>query len=785
VAVALAVCGCLSAVSGQWLEKTIALSDSFGNIRPWMVHYVPSSNCIYVADDEDGVVVLDAAANARVARMDLHDPSFFAYDSRDDKVYLSVDDTVAVIDPSTHHVISRLEVGRHPSLLCYNSVVNKLYCRTGPDGDSMTVIDCRTDSVKSRIWVGWCEYEFLSMSCVPAGSKVYVASFETGSVAVIDGVGDSLLGLLPVGDYPGALVYSPVSNKLYCAVVESSEVAVFDGGPDTLLELIDVGSYPFALGYSPLSNKVYSANLDADISVIDCSADTIAASFDIPIAAPTSFLFDSVDNRIFCFDRYYDSIPAISCSGDTLVGPIRVGGDAYDPGEACYSPQQNRIYIAGRGPDDVFVADAASRELVTDVQMYFSPLLGCYAEPLDKFYCSDEESGVIAVVNCSTDSLERRIFTPASELGSPVYSSGSNKLYYNVSLPNGRTLLVVNCASDSFEAALPMNSDGPTAVVYNPVMDRIYWARAWIDSTVAVIDCERDSVVADLWVGGYPTALACNPDSNRMYCATYHGDSTFVSAIDCATDSVIGTVFVHAGYSSSRGAMCYVPSRDVVVSTAPDSSLVVVDGKAQQLLQTVELGGHPSKLHLDRVTNKLFCVLQGSDELAVVDCRNMTLDSRVRLAARLSGMAFDSIADRVYVTSPDFGCISLVDGRTSRFLGLLDAGDSPGDITWIPQHRRMYVVDEKGQAILVVRDTSLAGIDGGSALLPTRALPTVVDNVLYQGARPGSSSCCLLDISGRKVLDLKPGVNDVRALAPGVYFVRSEPSAVTKVVITR
>ncbi len=49
-----------------------------------------------------------------------------------------------------------------------------------------------------------------------------------------------------------------------------------------------------------------------------------------------------------------------------------------------------------------------------------------------------------------------------------------------------------------------------------------------------------------------------------------------------------------------------------------------------------------------------------------------------------------------------------------------------------------------------------------------------------------------MDISGRKVMDLKAGANDVRGLAPGVYFVRSEPSAVgrqpsavTKVVVTR
>jgi len=41
------------------------------------------------------------------------------------------------------------------------------------------------------------------------------------------------------------------------------------------------------------------------------------------------------------------------------------------------------------------------------------------------------------------------------------------------------------------------------------------------------------------------------------------------------------------------------------------------------------------------------------------------------------------------------------------------------------------------------------------------------------------------------VLDLLPGPNDVRHLAPGVYFIRKpsaagcKPSAVTKVIVTR
>jgi hypothetical protein len=64
------------------------------------------------------------------------------------------------------------------------------------------------------------------------------------------------------------------------------------------------------------------------------------------------------------------------------------------------------------------------------------------------------------------------------------------------------------------------------------------------------------------------------------------------------------------------------------------------------------------------------------------------------------------------------------------------------------------------------------------------------------------SRAALLDVSGRKVLDLLPGANDVRTLAPGVYFVvtpsplssppegesvgvRRHSASVTKVVVTR
>ncbi|MEO0077501.1 MAG: hypothetical protein ABIK86_00675 [candidate division WOR-3 bacterium] len=66
-------------------------------------------------------------------------------------------------------------------------------------------------------------------------------------------------------------------------------------------------------------------------------------------------------------------------------------------------------------------------------------------------------------------------------------------------------------------------------------------------------------------------------------------------------------------------------------------------------------------------------------------------------------------------------------------------------------------------------------------------LATVIRGVLYLRPSPfplpvgegqevrGQS--LLLDVAGRQVMELRPGANDIRHLAPGVYFVCSGPSA--------
>lgn len=85
-------------------------------------------------------------------------------------------------------------------------------------------------------------------------------------------------------------------------------------------------------------------------------------------------------------------------------------------------------------------------------------------------------------------------------------------------------------------------------------------------------------------------------------------------------------------------------------------------------------------------------------------------------------------------------------------------------------------------------DYSLTALaeSGGTPLPSVPPVQAIVRGVLcLPRSLSPSIPIVLLDASGRRVLGLKPGPNDVSRLTAGVYFVRSAPGAMRRVVVTR
>ena len=147
-------------------------------------------------------------------------------------------------------------------------------------------------------------------------------------------------------------------------------------------------------------------------------------------------------------------------------------------------------------------------------------------------------------------------------------------------------------------------------------------------------------------------------------------------------------------------------------------------------------------------------------------------------------------------------------GNSGAFLST-DGGTNWTDITAGLDGNGVACLDlaERSGSVLIAgtRDASCwlweSGAGVGERPYPESGatrLPTIVRGVLYIPPSPFPlpegeehevrGRAALLDITGRRVMDLVPGENDVSRLAPGVYFVRQEAQAqapaVRKVILT-
>ncbi len=176
------------------------------------------------------------------------------------------------------------------------------------------------------------------------------------------------------------------------------------------------------------------------------------------------------------------------------------------------------------------------------------------------------------------------------------------------------------------------------------------------------------------------------------------------------------------------------------------------------------------------------------------------LDSACDISARLVSLdTLVTVLDSVK-SFPGVQRRSDVDNRADQFLVRASESAQPGDT--IPFRLEVTFTDAGNTIMMPVAFSVVLGEDiiavseadadpGG----PAAPLATVIGRVLFlNGDRPRKGTALktvLLDVAGRRVMELMPGANDVRHLAPGVYLVRStsrvdrSAPSVTKLVVQR
>jgi DNA-binding beta-propeller fold protein YncE len=389
--------------------------------------------------------------------------------------------------------------------------------------------------------------------------------------------------------------------------------------------------------------------------------------------------------------------------------------------------------------------------------------------------------GAMFVLDCATNQVIAS--SPLPYGGEVVYDTIYEKAFCLFNLGSYYdSVLVVDGLTHSRTGVVAVN-DG-RYMVWNPASGFLFVSET-DDNSVAVIDCRRDSVVDRVRVGRDPIWMTLAVPTQKLYALS--SSSRNVTVIDAATCEVLESVrvgddLVGGCYNELTGKFyCATSDGLYVVDGYGDTVIAVLDLMVMKMVaaDTLVLAGSRA-----RDPGRLYCI----------DARGDSEVGWVEVPGNPDAIAVSPTSGLVYVACLDNHVVVLSrDG--SRVVRDLAVSAAPLTLEFGGVPPRLYVGHFNTTMLHVIRDTA-AGVTEHKSEPPSgRLSETICRGVLRHLPTANSPQlpAGLLDITGRRVMDLKSGENDIRHVAPGVYFVREEGprilgskgSSVRKIVIQR
>jgi YVTN family beta-propeller protein len=247
-------------------------------------------------------------------------------------------DSVVVVDASSGAVVATIPVGSHPTAVAVPPLGDRAYVATFESG-SVSVVDtvtCRViDTIALPLTSSYSAAADLTMS--PDGRRLHVADWGQNLLFAIDTATDRVIASVPVGFNPDAVVAS--DTTVYVANEDDDSVSVVDVASYAVTTTLRVASGPTGLALVPGAGLLYVAGNDAgEVSVVDTATATVRAS----VAAPGAYrvavspdgrrVYVSVDTGLLVLDAGSSAVLArieiaTNSFADVTVGP---DGRIYD-----------------------------------------------------------------------------------------------------------------------------------------------------------------------------------------------------------------------------------------------------------------------------------------------------------------------------------------------------------------------------------------------------------------------------------------------------------------------
>jgi len=348
----------------------------------------------------------------------------------------------------------------------------------------------------------------------------------------------------------------------------------------------------------------------------------------------------------------------------------------------------------------------------------------------------------------------------------------------------GPSLHIVCSDSNAIVANLPLNGE-PSAMCLSGYPARRLFVAGFnsirCNTTVTVIDLDLRRVAAELDVPGEVSSLWHSGDNaDRLYCADPARQCVWVL-------SVPGESLVRL-YPAGAGACALTSSSygRLYCANRWDGTVTVIDLAGDSVRTVLDVGAQP--VTLVDYYGYIYCANSGSDNVTVIDNYSVRVVNTIHTGAEPCLCFVDGMWNKLQVVNARNHTLTVHDLWSGESLASHELPAGPFAATRVQWEwlNKLFIACEQSNSVAVFADSiQIVGNAESSKGADMLKSPSIVRGVLWLprdmglGTRSGLSDnpvmsrAALLDIGGRKVTDLRPGPNDVRALAPGVYFVRS------------
>jgi DNA-binding beta-propeller fold protein YncE len=443
-----------------------------------------------------------------------------------------------------------------------------------------------------------------------------------------------------------------------------------------------------------------------------------------------------------------------------------------NPSFLAYDSSGRRVYIGGAS--GVVAVDAATRERVASYRLpgWTEP---CPAAGRNVLYCLTHGANRVYQVDCATGRIVDSLQLPG-EFSPWCYNSKQDRLY--VFLPECGFGLTIDCATNRVIDTLS-SPIAPRAAMYYPARNKLYYtSRNGTASSLTIVDCETDSVLARHVFAGDTclTGLCYNASTDRVYCCSRSG-TLFV--VDGSSNAISRRVELSS--EAYLFGVCYNPASNRLFCAGDMGVMYILDAATEQVVGEAEITetGEPVLLVSPR-SNKVY--LADADncwcmerEVDVLDGTDGTMLARFPHLYIPNAMCWDPLTDVVYFTNSHYDEVLVLDCCGDTLVDALPTLSSPRSLCWNPGERLLFVADASHRMAIIDPDR---GVCAGSVKLPAQPGTIICDSDLNrlvvradEHLAPDSFGLFILDGKSGGLLQSVAIATERAYLAPNVHKV--------------